>query len=457
MSDLSQNEVALISKTVRTQGITYSHLPDDLIDHICCDIENLMQQGSSFTEAFATVRQQMGSPRRLREIQEETLYAVDTKYRNMKTTMKIAGITGTILFGFASLFKIMHWPLAGILMVLGALTLALIFMPAALGVLWKETRSPKRIFLFIATFLTTLLLIFGILFKVQHWPGTSIMITLAGAAAILLLMPAILYNTLIMKEHKAPPALYILTTIGVILCIAGFFSKILQWPLAGILLVSGLLILFLIAFPWYTIATMKNDAHVRPEFIFMVVGALALLLPASLISINHQYVYEQGYYVSLRSTEATTRYLSESNNIIVKSETDSLTAARLYQLHNLTGELIKTIETVETEMLSIAGGTNYRSLPDPFTRLPAMRILQSESPQYVKVKESSDMLKKYLSDNYPPEKANPFIAALDPSRYIARSPEGELSLLTALHSLSLMKNALLTAENILLNDIIDVI
>ena len=33
----------------------------------------------------------------------------------MKNTMKISGIAGTIMFGFATLFKIQHWPLAGII------------------------------------------------------------------------------------------------------------------------------------------------------------------------------------------------------------------------------------------------------------------------------------------------------------------------------------------------------
>ena len=59
----------------------------------------------------------------MKEIQEETLYSVDTKYRNMKNTMKISGVAGTIMFGFAAMFKIQHWPGAGILMSLGALML----------------------------------------------------------------------------------------------------------------------------------------------------------------------------------------------------------------------------------------------------------------------------------------------------------------------------------------------
>ena len=84
--------------------------------------------GLNFADAYQTVKQKMGS-RRLKEIQEETLYAVDTKYRFMKNTMKISGVAGTILFGFAALFKIQHWPLAGVLMTLGALD-SRIYIPA---------------------------------------------------------------------------------------------------------------------------------------------------------------------------------------------------------------------------------------------------------------------------------------------------------------------------------------
>jgi len=51
-------------------------LTDDLIDHVCCDVEYEMQQGLTFPEAYRRVKQKMGF-RRLKEIQEETLYAVD--------------------------------------------------------------------------------------------------------------------------------------------------------------------------------------------------------------------------------------------------------------------------------------------------------------------------------------------------------------------------------------------
>ncbi len=152
MPELSIQNIERVTRDVKKQEIVFSHLFDELIDHICCDIEYEMQDGLTFYEAYNKVKQKMGS-RRLKEIQEETLYAVDTKYRNMKNIMKISGIAGTVLFGLAALFKIQHWPLAGAMMTLGALILAFAFMPSALGVLWKETHSKNKLVLFISAFL----------------------------------------------------------------------------------------------------------------------------------------------------------------------------------------------------------------------------------------------------------------------------------------------------------------
>ena len=63
------------------------------------------------------------------------------------------------MLGFAALFKIMHWPGAGIMLTLGAFILAFVFMPSALTVLWKETHSRKRLFLYISAFVASMLFI----------------------------------------------------------------------------------------------------------------------------------------------------------------------------------------------------------------------------------------------------------------------------------------------------------
>src|SRR5664279_60057 len=190
MPELSLYHIDQISRDITRQEITFSHLLEDLIDHVCCDEEYEMQTGLDFGEAYKKVRKKMGS-RRLKAIQEETLYAVDTKYRYMKNTMRISGVAGTVLFGFAAMFKIQHWPLAGAMMTLGALILAFVFLPSALSVLWKETHNRKRLFLVISAFFAGMLFILGALFKIQHWPMAGSILTLAAISGILFFIPAL--------------------------------------------------------------------------------------------------------------------------------------------------------------------------------------------------------------------------------------------------------------------------
>lgn len=285
MCELSSENIEEISFDVRKNEITFSHLSEDLIDHICCDVEDEMAKGVEYTVAYNRVKEKMGS-RRLKEIQEETLYAVDTKYRNMKKIMKITGITGIILLGLAPLFKIQHWPFAGIMLSAGTIILALFFLPPALGVLWKETHSSKRLFLFIAAFLTGIFFLLGILFKVQHWPGAGIIITLSYLSGILLFVPALFYGIFRDPLKRNKRRVLIMAIVALAFYMAGALFGIQHWPLANILHTVSLLILFLIVMPWYTWITWRNEDHVKAEFIYLVIGSLAIIIPSLLVSLN---------------------------------------------------------------------------------------------------------------------------------------------------------------------------
>jgi hypothetical protein len=72
MPDLSLHNIDQISNDISREEISFSHLLDDLIDHVCCDVEHEMKMGKNFNDAYKAVKEKMG-PRRAKEIQEETL------------------------------------------------------------------------------------------------------------------------------------------------------------------------------------------------------------------------------------------------------------------------------------------------------------------------------------------------------------------------------------------------
>ena len=473
MPELSQQNIDQISRDIHRQEITFSHLLEDLIDHVCCDVEYEMQSGLDFGAAYRKVKQKMGS-RRLKEIQEETLYEVDIKYRQMKNTMKISGIIGTVLLGFAAMFKIQHWPLAGTMMTLGAVTLAFVFMPSALGVLWKETHSRKRIFLFISAFFAGLFFILGTLFKVQHWLGAGIILILAALFGILLFFPALLADKLKDTDKKSKRPVYILGAIGVIFYLAGMFFKIMHWPLATLFMVAGLIVLCGVAFPWFTWITWKENKSVSTHFIYMIIGVLVIIVPGALISLNLQNSYEKGFYPHLERQQMIYKVKSDQNNLFMAKYHDSLNYPQMEQIHSKTAKIVAYINDIQVQMVQESEGKPgkpaiamdqisqtengpmilYNKLTNPFTPEPVGKFLLNGCEQRQNLESEISNYTKFISElqsgaagNYSLlQGASENLAGLLPDKT-------SVAMMTGLHSLELMKNTLLCIESDLLNTI----
>lgn len=473
MPDLSLQYTERIIRDVKNQEIIFPHLADELIDHICCDVENEMEKGLTFYEAYQKVRQRIGS-RRLKEIQEETLYAVDTKYRQMKTIMKFSGIAGTVLVGFAALFKIYHWPLAGAMLTIGTFILALIFMPSALGVLWKETHSKKRIFLFISAFLAGFCFISGTLFKVQHWPGSGIILMLAALFGIIFFVPALLADKLKDTEKKSKRPVYVFGTIGVIFYLAGMFFKVMHWSLATAFMLAGLIILCVMAFPWFTWLTWKEDKSVSVHFIYIVIAMLLIIVPGALVNLNLQHSYEDGYYPHLERQQMIYNMKSDQNNLILVSCNDSLVYPEMEQIHSRTAGLISHITDIEVKMVRESEGKPgkpamaqdqismtdkgseilYKNLTNPFTTKPVEEFLLSGSQEQLDLESEILKYTTFISELQSGDKQDYSWALKASGELMGLLPENPMtSLMSGLHSLELMKNTILFIESDLLSTI----
>jgi len=471
MPELSLHNIDQISRDISRQEITFSHLLDDLIDHICCDVEYEMQSGLDFITAYRKVKQKIGS-RRLKEIQEETLYAVDTKYRHMKNTMKISGIVGTVLLGFGALFKIQHWPLAGTMTTLGAVTLAFVFMPSALGVLWKETHSRKRLFLFIPAFLAGMFLILGTLFKVQHWPAAGILILLALLFGAVFFIPSLLAVKLQDQENKAKRPVYILGAAGFIIYVAGMLFKIQHWPLAAAFMVIGMIILCGFVFPWYTWITWKEEDHISAKFIYIVFGLLIIIVPGALLNLNLQQSYQNGYYSHQGQQQALYDYLFRNSNSIMTDNHDSPDYPLMEKVHSRTSEILGFIADVESRMISQAEGKpgapvvitdqvvqtetgpriQYNNISRPFNSQPVKGFLLPGAKTREELTAVMTDYSNYLASLVPAEVLQDYSRRLDPAGYLpGKVSENELiTLMTGLHSLALLKNSILAVESAIL-------
>ena len=158
-----------------SRGLTYDRLMDDVLDHVCCMVEEFMSHGKDFEASYDQVLETIGE-KSLTEIQHQTLLNLDKKYQRMKNFTYVFGLTSAIVTIVGSLFKKMHWPGAGILITVGMMLIVFVFLPLYFITNYKEDAEKKSPIYAIVGYLTLALLLVGAVFKIMHWPGASMVI-----------------------------------------------------------------------------------------------------------------------------------------------------------------------------------------------------------------------------------------------------------------------------------------
>lgn len=188
MHRLSDEQHALIATCVEMSGIEQKTLQDDLIDHVCSMVEERLDAGETFENALNEALKGFGADG-FRAIQKET-YAVLTPNRMiMKTITVVTGSVVAVFLFSGVVFKVMHWPLASVFIVLGMSTLTMPFLPLLLvhNLLGAKT-SALRAF-HVVGYVGMSVLTVGSLFKIQHWPYATALLGFGGGVLLFGYLP----------------------------------------------------------------------------------------------------------------------------------------------------------------------------------------------------------------------------------------------------------------------------
>ncbi len=186
MFSLTEDQIAFIENDIRVRGITSSDLRIDLLDHICCLVENESDGTENFELVYERILLLFGA-KGLREIQDETNRLLTFKhYYIMNATMKISGYVSSIMILLGAILKINHLFPANILIVSGVFFFTVLFLPLMFILKYKsEEESNRSILLSIIGGIASIIISIGVLFKIMHWPG-SLSLTLTGAVLLVL-------------------------------------------------------------------------------------------------------------------------------------------------------------------------------------------------------------------------------------------------------------------------------
>ncbi|MFN2313451.1 MAG: hypothetical protein ABR531_03280 [Bacteroidales bacterium] len=136
----------------------------------------------------------------------------------MKQKIYITGVITTMIVFLGGIFKVNHWPGAGIMLTLGMLMLIFLFLPLALINHYKAEGNRQNLLLYIVTWLTCLVVFGSMLFKIQHWPGAGKLLMISLPFPYVVFLPVFLAITAKNKSfsiHNTVFVLFLLSGISV--------------------------------------------------------------------------------------------------------------------------------------------------------------------------------------------------------------------------------------------------
>jgi hypothetical protein len=142
----------------------------------------------------------------------------------MKQKIYILGLITAIIISTGIILKVNHWPAAGILITAGILMLVFIFLPAALINSYKAEGNSQNRLLYIVTWITCFVVFIGMLFKVMHWPYAGVGLMIALPFPYIVFLPVFLIVTSKNKNFNIYNTVFVL----ILLAVNSVFSALLS-------------------------------------------------------------------------------------------------------------------------------------------------------------------------------------------------------------------------------------
>lgn len=205
----------------------------------------------------------------------------------MKKSLNVVGFIAALLMFSTVVMKTNHLPGAGIFMVLSGVALS-IYLPFFLLYKPGEASNSGKNIAGIVGAISASVINLGITFKFQHWPGAGVMIVLGLSTFALVFMPMLLRQKLNGEASERKTLMNTLGAAGLTLFALGILFKIQHWPGAAIMLGLSVFLLFFGYFLLYmsdkTIDSEAKTSYLRKAFLSIIIGCMVTTL--ILLSLN---------------------------------------------------------------------------------------------------------------------------------------------------------------------------
>ncbi len=199
----------------------------------------------------------------------------------MKKSINIVGFIAALLMFTSLVTKINHLPGAGIAMAMAGFALS-IYLPFFLLYKPGEASDTGKNVAGVIGAISASVINLGITFKFQHWPGAGVMIVLGISTFALVFIPMLLRKKLKGEESERKTLMNTLGASGLTVFALGILFKIQHWPGAAIMLGISVFLLFFGYFLMYmsdkTINAEEKTSYLRKAFLSVIIGCMVTTL-----------------------------------------------------------------------------------------------------------------------------------------------------------------------------------
>lgn len=237
-------------------------------------------------------------------------------------------------------------------------------------------------YIYITGILSANLMFLGSIFKVQHWPGASVLLALSVFSLCALFLPFALHSAYKNSATKKYKASYIVAYFVFSIVFISALFKIGQMPGAGWLMVIGIPLPMVVFLPVYLYQTRKDKKYSMTNFMGIMFGLTFLAVMSSMLAINVS---------SSLLKEFEIQYIS-NQNLIEKVYADN--NQKQTAIDNQAKEICESIASLKGELLLASGNKT-----DSLTNRDLRSVNSTVSPKKVLcIKEGFELnvLKKQI-------------------------------------------------------------
>ena len=215
MYHLDDEKIAIILNEIKARGIETEDLQLNLLDHVCCIIEDELTEEGNFNQFLKTTLSRFYKTE-LAEIEKETKLLITFKHLyTMKKIMFTSGIISTTGIILGSILKYLHQPGGSILLIVGIVVFSFVFLPLMFTLKIRESKERRDKWVSILAIPLCIFTLAGVAFKLMHWPYANILMQSSLIYSIAFFVPVYLISGI------RNPAFKVNTIIGAVLILCG--------------------------------------------------------------------------------------------------------------------------------------------------------------------------------------------------------------------------------------------